>query len=360
MQLVNLDDFENLAQTILSKDVFEFYAGGAADEITLERNKNAFTEISLIPSILKDTTFSNTKVNMLGIELETPIMGAPTAFQCLVDPMGEIAIAQALREEGLAAIISTMATTSLEEVVSVSQCPSWFQLYMYKDRSISLNLIKRAENAGYKGIVLTVDVPIMGKRERDIRNQFCLPPHIYPKNFQENLANLSYKTPGSTIKNYTDRQFDRSLSWKDIEWLKTQLSIPLILKGIMRPDDAVKALDYGADAIIVSNHGGRQLDGVPSSIELLSDIAEKIAGKFPILIDGGIRRGTDILKAIALGASCVLIGRPLLWGLAANGKQGVVDMLKILKEEFLEAMILCSYQQIKDVQEDKDLIKWHR
>ena len=279
------------------------------------------------------------------------------AFQCLVDPDGEIAIAKALHSKGLAYTCSTMSTISLEEVAENSPGPNWFQLYVYKDRELTLELLRRAEASGYQGIMLTVDVPIMGKRERDWRNQFRLPKNLTAANFVLDKAKtLSEKTISSSIKAFTDSQFDASLTWKDVDWLKSKTSLPIILKGIMRPEDAEKAVHHGADVVVVSNHGGRQLDEVPSSIELLPTIANKVNGRIPVLIDGGIRRGVDIVKALALGADCVMIGRPLLWGLALSGEEGVIQVLSILCQELLETMILCGCCSTECLRSDKGLI----
>ncbi len=355
---INIYSIEKAAKIKLDKGIYDFIFGGATDELTLERNRTALDAIQLTPRVLAGVGETDLSTTLLGIPLAFPMIGAPLAFQRLVDPEGEIAVAKSLHDNNLVYTSSTMSSISLEQIAEKSPGPKWFQLYIYKDRAITLELIQRAENAGYQGIMLTVDVPVMGKRERDYVNEFELPEHIFAANF---IANSDERTSQnvrnrSAIKIFTDKQFEPNLNWNDVLWLKSKTSLPIILKGIMRDSDAVKAVEYGADAIVVSNHGGRQLDGVISSIEVLPKIARKIDKKIPVLFDSGIRRGTDILKALALGADCVLIGRPLLWGLSAAGELGVKKVLSILQEELIEAMMLCGYSSVIDLQNNKGLI----
>lgn len=357
--LTNLSDFENLARKKLSLDVYDYYAGGANDEVTLQRNLDAFNKILLAPRVLQNMNACNTEIKFFGLDLSMPVIIAPIAFQALANQDGEVATAKAAATVGIPAIISTMSTVALEEVIAKVNTPLWFQLYIYKDRQVTFDLIHRAEVAGYKAIVLTVDVPVMGNRERDIRNQFKLPPHLGAANLRSRgMQNVSNDNDGSAIKNYTNEKFDRSLTWSDITWLKSITKLPIILKGIMCVDDANKAIDYGVSAIVISNHGGRQLDSAPATIEILPAIADSIKGKIPILIDSGFRRGVDIFKALALGADCILLGRPILWGLAVAGQEGVEKVLGILKAELLESMILCGCSTIGEIRDNSSSLLW--
>jgi isopentenyl diphosphate isomerase/L-lactate dehydrogenase-like FMN-dependent dehydrogenase len=355
----SLYEIELAAEEKLTKDIYDYYAGGAGDELTLHRNCRAYDRFQLVPQVLSGIQTSDLSVKILGTSLAFPIIGAPMAFQCLGHEDGELATAQALNEMGLVFTCSVLSTISLEEISTKIDGSQWFQIYIFKDREITRDLIRRAESSGYRAIILTVDVPIMGYRERDNRNQFCLPPSIIAANlikYQGGYKKLSSKSNFSAIKMFTDNQFDASLTWKDIDWLKSQTTLPIIIKGILRPSDAVKAIDYGADAIIVSNHGGRQLDSTCSTIEVVSLIAKQVKNRIPVLLDGGIRRGSDILKALAMGADSILLGRPLLWGLSLAGAEGVCEVLKILKRELMETMILCGYSSIAELKEDKELI----
>lgn len=356
--LINLHDCERKAKDILSKEIFDFFAGGSLDEKTLQRNLNAFADIAFIPRVLRNVANCKTQINLLGLNLSMPVIGAPMALQCLAHPDGEIAMANALHDSGLANIASMMASQSLETMKAESQCHAWFQLYIFKNREITLDLLTRAEQAGYQGIVITVDVPVMGKRERDIYNQFHLPKEILPKNF--NVANelLTHKNKASALIAYANTQFDCTLTWEDVAWIKLQTKLPLILKGIAHPDDVLKAIELGVDAIIISNHGGRQLDHMLSSIELLMNVREKIKKPIPVIMDGGIRRGSDILKALLLGANAVLVGRPLLWGLAIDGKQGVMHVLSILNQELLEAMMLTGITDLNAIDGNEDVLSY--
>lgn len=356
VDLINVDDYQKLASQKLSKEVFDFCYGGSHNEISLKRNCQVFDEIFLLPQVLTGISTVKTRRSLLGFDLAMPLLSAPMAFQGLLNSEGEIALSQALSSFGLISIISTMSSYSLEQIMLQAGDLTWFQLYIFKDRTLTKELIARAVKTGCKAIVLTVDVPVMATRVRDIRNCFKLPAEIFPQNFQRLQQSLRESTHSSAVKNFTNAQFESSLTWKDVEWLKNQTDLPIILKGIINPQDAIKAKTYGIDGIIVSNHGGRQLDGVASSIEILPQIVKKIKGEIAVLIDGGIRRGSDILKALLLGADAVLIGRPLLWGLAVNGCQGVKNILNILKEELIESMILMGISELESLSYRPDLI----
>jgi len=348
MPLINLNDYQLAAKQKLSQGIFDYIQSGADDEITKEENRLAFSRIWLLPRVLVNVSDITTNTDVLGIGINPPIIIAPTAFHGLAHPDAEIATAKAAENSNTLMIVSTMANTSLEDIKKHVQ-KAWFQLYPYKNRSITKELVQRAERAGYLAIVLTADCPIMGNRENDKRNHFKLPKNCIAANFPSQLNDVSFKTDESTVAVYTDNNFDNQFTWSDIEWLKSITKLPIILKGVLHPDDAELAIKYGVSAIIVSNHGGRQVDTTPSGIEILPKIANKVQKKIPILVDGGIRRGTDIIKALALGANAVLIGRPILWGLCVNGQEGVESILKILKKELVMNMALCGHPSISSI-----------
>lgn len=344
-QPINLQEIETIAQTKISSTFWDYYSSGAGDEVTLKRNIEAFNNYEILPKVLVDVSQRNLTTTILGQSISMPILIAPTAFQCLAHPEGEIATAKAAEKGETIMILSTMSTKSLEEVAqNQTQSLRWFQLYIHKDRELTKSLIKRAEIAGYQALCMTVDAPLIGKREADLRNQFQLPKHL-------TLANLSnLKLPDikeeSALFAYFQQQMDASITWQDIEWLKTITNLPILLKGILRGYDAKMACKIGVNGIIVSNHGGRQLDGAVASIDALSDVINAVEGQIEVLMDGGIRRGIDVLKCLALGAKAVLIGRPILWGLGMNGEAGVSYVLSLLKQELDLAMALSGCAEI--------------
>ncbi len=349
MSFLNTHDFEREAQKKLPSAIYDYIAAGAYDEETLRHNREVFKKYRIIPRVLRGCTKTKTNITLLNHTFPYPLFVAPSAFHRLAHPLGELATLLALNKLKLGMTLSTMSSVALEEVAAEACTPLWFQLYIHKDRVLTKDLIQRAEQAGFKALVLTVDVPIMGKREKDIRNQFRLPASIETKNFPEGYFNSTQQQSGSSIKNHTDTLFDANLTWDDIGWMQSQTTLPIVLKGIMRADDAVLALEYGAAGIIVSNHGGRQLDSMPATLEVLPDISDAIQQKLPILIDGGFRRGTDIFKALALGADGIMIGRPVLWALAADGARGVQTLLQIYQDELKETMLLCGCSSIEEI-----------
>jgi 4-hydroxymandelate oxidase len=318
--------------------------------VTLRDNLAAFTRVKLRPKMLVDVSKINLTTQVLGESLQLPLLIAPMAFQCLADPEGEIATALAAEIAGVGMVLSTLATKSLEEVATVANGLQWFQLYIHKDQGLTQALVQRAYTAGYKAICLTVDAPMLGKRERDQRNEFTLPPGLHPANLT-NISGLNIpQAPGeSGLLTYFSQQINPAVTWKDLEWLQSLSPLPLVVKGILRADDAVRAVEYGAQAIVVSNHGGRQLDGAIASLDALPDIIAAVDGKAEVLLDGGIRRGTDILKALAYGAKAVLIGRPVLWGLAVAGKIGVSHIISLLQDELNLAMALSGCASLGDI-----------
>ena len=350
LSAINLFGYEQLAKEHLSQMAFDYYSSGAWDEVTLRDNLAAFTRVKLRPKMLVDVSKINLTTQVLGESLQLPLLIAPMAFQCLADPEGEIATALAAADAGVGMVLSTLATKSLEEVATVANGLQWFQLYIHKDQGLTQALVQRAYTAGYKAICLTVDAPMLGKRERDQRNEFTLPPGLHPANLT-NISGLDIpQAPGeSGLLTYFAQQINPAVTWKDLEWLQSLSPLPLVVKGILRADDAVRAVEYGALAIVVSNHGGRQLDGAIASLDALPDIIAAVDGKAEVLLDGGIRRGTDILKALAYGAKAVLIGRPVLWGLAVAGKIGVSHIISLLQDELNLAMALSGCASLGDI-----------
>lgn len=354
MTAVSISDYEIIAKEKLSQSAYDYYSSGANDEITLRENCEAYKRIFLIYRVLKDVSKRDLTTEVLGNKISMPLMIAPTAFHKMANESGEVAVAKAATKAGTIMILSTLSNSSAEEVTKASDGNIWFQLYVFKDREITVNLIKRVENAGCKALVLTVDAPFLGLRERDVKNKFNLPDGFTVKNLEPYYKEKLSLNHDSGIAGYFSENLDPSLNWKDIEWLKSKTSLPVLIKGIGCKEDALLAVQYGADGILVSNHGGRQLDTCRATIDVLPEVADAVSGKIEIMLDGGIRRGTDILKAIALGAKTVLIGRPVLWGLAAEGENGVSSVLDILRNELDLAMALCGCDSVSKI--TKDLI----
>jgi 4-hydroxymandelate oxidase len=282
-----------------------------------------------------------------------PILIAPVALPGLAHPEGEIATVKAASAAKTLTILATLSTTSIEDAMAAATGPVWFQLYVFRDRAITASLVQRAEAAGCKAVVLTVDMPMQGKRERDVRNRFTLPDNLCLKNFaQAGFQQLPKNVAGSGLAAYVASLLDPALTWKDIEWLVRVTKLPVLVKGILRADDALRAVNHGASGIIVSNHGARQLDTTPATISVLPEIVDKVAGGVEVYVDGGIRRGTDVLKAMAYGARAVLVGRPILWGLAVGGEAGVKSVLVMLRQEFDLAMALSGCPRLTAITRD--------
>eukprot|EP00249_Psilotum_nudum_P018320 c26747_g1_i1 orf=584-1738(+) len=347
--VVNVNEYEVLAKKKLPKMAFDFYAGGAEDEWTLKQNKAAFKSIRLRPRILVDVSNVDLSTTVLGFPISMPILIAPTAMHKLADPEGELATARAATAEQTIMILSYSSTCSIEEVAATSDSVRFFQLYMYKQRIIAEHIIRRAEKAGYKAIVLTCDTPVIGRREADIKNRFSLPLHLTIKNFDGLVPLHNDVSRGSALEAFAAAVMDRSLNWKDIKWMQSITNLPIFLKGVLTGEDAALAVEAGVAGIIVSNHGGRQLDYSSPSIIVLEEIVSAVCGRIPVLLDGGIRRGTDIFKALALGASAVLIGRPILFGLAVDGEMGVKNVLQMLRNELELTMALAGCCSLKDI-----------
>jgi isopentenyl diphosphate isomerase/L-lactate dehydrogenase-like FMN-dependent dehydrogenase len=355
MDPVNIQEYEDLAFERLEPTALDYYRSGSGDEVTLRANRAAFERIQLLPRVLVNVSELSLETTALGTLISMPIMVAPTAYHCLACAEGERDTARGAGAVGTLMAASTLATRTLEEIAEVATGPLWFQLYVYKDRRVSEALVRRAEEAGYRALALTVDTPRLGRRERDVRNGFGLPPHLHIANFADpSMRDVLPLTPGASgLEVVVQRLFDQSLTWDALEWLKSITSLPVVLKGILTAEDARLAVEHGAAGIIVSNHGGRQLDGVPATIEALPEVVEA-AGRCEVYLDGGIRRGTDVLKALALGARGVFVGRPVLWGLAVDGAAGVERVLTLLRDELELAMTLAGRPTIASI--DKTLV----
>ncbi len=330
-QLVNLFDFEKLAAEKMSPFAYEYVASGAADEVTLGWNRQAFDKIKLNPSVLTDTSQLDTSMTLFGETMAYPILIAPTAYHKIMHPEGEVATARGAGMASTTYIISSYTTTPLEEIAQAATHPLWFQMYVRDDREKTKEIIQKAESLGCKALIITVDTPVAGVRNREQRINFKLPDTLH----------------GPYI---LDQPIQRKpLTWADMAWIVSFAKIPVLLKGILNPDDAEKAIQIGAAGIVVSNHGGRNLDTVPATIEALPRIAHKVNKRIPILMDGGIRRGTDVLKALALGANAVLIGKSICFALGCGGAEGVSKVLTILQTEFDQAMALVGKARIGEI-----------
>ncbi len=354
---INIDEYQAIARSKMDRAAFDYYEGGAEDEVTLAENRDAFRRITLRPRVLVDVSQLDSSTEVLGERLTCPVLLAPAGYHKLAHPEGEMATARAAGRAGTVMVVSTMATCSLEEIAGAATGSLWFQLYVQKDRERTRDLVARAQAAGYRALVLTADVPVLGRRERDVRNQFMLPAVLGARN----LVAPEAVPPGSSgspdpvsLSAYIDQLKDDSLTWNSIEWLRSVTSLPILIKGILIPEDAREAAASGAAGIIVSNHGGRQLDGVEPSILALPRIVDAVGDRLTVLMDGGIRRGTDVLKALALGARAVLIARPYLWGLTADGERGVEHVLDILRVELCRAMALSGRPSIRSI--DRSLV----
>ncbi|CAN5800964.1 alpha-hydroxy acid oxidase [soil metagenome] len=350
---VNVAAYETLAEQRLPAAVFDYYAGGAEDEVTVRANRAAYGRYMLRPRVLVDVSSIDTRVRLLDDVLDMPILLAPTAFQRLAHPDGELAVARAAADAGTALVASTLSTFSIEDIAGASEAPLWFQLYVFRERSITEELVRRAEAAGCRALCLTASVPVQGNRERDAHNRFRLPVGIEMANFRGMRQATFPESRSSGLLEFIGAEFDPSLTWTDLSWLRSITKLPLLVKGIMSPADARLALEHGADGVIVSNHGGRQLDGAMPTLKALPDVAAAVAGRVPVLMDGGIRRGTDVVKALLLGARAVLIGRPYLWGLAVDGQDGVSHVLSILGDELRRTMALIGAPSLDRLQGDQ-------
>ncbi|XP_075167325.1 hydroxyacid oxidase [Haematobia irritans] len=347
-------DFEEEAHKIIDKNALDYYRSGAGEQFTLNLNREAFRRLRIRPRCLRDVSCMDTTCEIFGFKLKWPLGIAPTAMQKMAHPDGEGGNAKAAGDIGSVFILSTLSTMSIEDVAKVApETCKWFQLYVYKDRSLTEQLLRRVEKANFKAIVLTVDAPIFGQRWADIRNNFSLPKHLRLANFetQSSQSDGVHSEEGTSgINEYVASQFDATLTWKDVEWLVRNTYLPVIVKGILTAEDAILAREFGCSGVIVSNHGARQLDYVPASIEALPEVVKAVGHDLVVMLDGGVRLGNDIFKAMALGAQMVFVGRPALWGLGCGGTNGVKEMLQILKKDFDITMALAGCQKITDIE----------
>ncbi len=336
MEHVSCRELENRAAHLLDAGPFGYYAGGAGDEHTLRANEQAWSRYLLLPRVLVDVGEVSTATTILGTPVSMPVVVAPVALQRMAHPDGEPGMARAAADVGTIMTLSTLATSSAAEVAaSVPGAPRWYQLYVTKDRAVSQALVDAAVAHGYQGIVLTVDAPVPGRRERDLRSGFRVPLDLDMPAVTAALGRSS----GVSVEDFFSI-VDPTLTWKDLESFAADCPLPVLVKGVHAPDDAARAVDHGAAAVIVSNHGGRQLDGVPATAHLLPAVVEAVDGRVDVLVDGGIRRGTDVAVALALGARAVLVGRPALWGLALGGASGAAAVLTMLREELARTLAL--------------------
>lgn len=337
--LHDLGDVEKAATGLLPPSVRDFVAGGSGSELTLAANRAAFRATQLVPRALRDVSRCEPATTLLGLPAAMPVATAPIGYHRLVHPDGELAGARAAKEAGIPFTVATLSSHTIEDVAAVG-ATTWFQLYWLRDRAQTFDLVRRAEDAGCAALMLTVDVPWMGRRLRDIRNGFALPQEVVAANLTAGTASAAHRAAAgaSAVARHTAAAFDPSLSWRDLEELRRRTRLPLIVKGLLDPDDAARAAECGADAVVVSNHGGRQLDGAVAALDALPEIRAALPANCEVLLDSGVRGGVDIVKALALGARGVLVGRPLLWGLAVAGADGVRHTLDLLAAEFRDAL----------------------
>ena len=345
--VLSLPEFEELARQSMTPMAYEFVNSGAAEEHTLRWNREAFDRIRLRPRVLRDVAPVDTRVALFGRELAFPILLAPTAYHRVLHPDGELETARGAAAAGITWIVSMATNTAIGDIARAATSPLWFQLYFQSDQEFTRDVVRQAEQAGCEVLCVTVDSPILGPRNRQARARFRLPPDVRTPHLYD---------IGQRKQQIMDpRRF--VATWKDVEWLRALTKLPLVIKGILDPDDAELAIQAGAEAIVVSNHGGRNLDTAPAAIDALMEVADRVQGRVPLLVDGGIQRGTDVLKAIALGASAVLIGRPYCYALGVGGSAGLCRVVEILRGELEAAMILAGAPRISAI--DQSLLWDH-
>ncbi|HEV7676014.1 MAG TPA: alpha-hydroxy acid oxidase [Candidatus Angelobacter sp.] len=341
--------FEPLARRRLSQMAYDYVRSGGGDEISMGENRAGFERLQLAPNVLTDVSQVDTRVTLFGDEFESPILLAPVAYHRLYHREGEVATARGASAAGAGFVISTFTTTSIDEIARNTQRPIWFQLYVQRDRAFTKDMVQRAVASGCKAVCLTVDTPVLGCRYSQL--SFGLPKNmecVHLRGLGQGSSGPSHKTQRRSIY---DTMFDPSFNWNDLEWLRSIAGVPVILKGVLAAEDGRRAVECGADGVIVSNHGGRNLDTVPATIDALPRVVEAVAGRIPVMLDSGIRRGTDVLAALALGAKAVFIGRPYVYGLAAGGAQGVERVISILRDELERAMALTGRRSIAEIDE---------
>lgn len=367
----NTDDLRQMAKRRLPGGVFDYIDGAAEDERTLDRNSSAFADLEFRPQVLRDVSSCDPATTLLGRPMPMPLLLAPTGFTRIADPEGELAVARAAARAGLPYALSTMGTRSIEEVAEVSDGRKWFQVYLWKDRDLVAEMLDRAKRNDFEAIVITVDTAVLGRRERDVRRGFTLPPKIGLETFIDGalhprwtldllrsepigFANVTGRSVGDgstavSLAEYANTQFSQSLSWDDLAWFRDRWSGPIVLKGIQTVEDARRAVDSGVEAIALSNHGGRQLDDAPVPIELVGPVTDAIGDAAEVICDGGVRRGSDVVKAVALGAKACSIGRAYLYGLGAGGERGVDHVLDLFDAGVRRTMALCGANTVDDL-----------
>jgi L-lactate dehydrogenase (cytochrome) len=372
----NIDDLRAIARRRLPRGVFDYIDGGAEDERTLAANSDAFARITFRPRVLRDVRGVDVSTTLLGRPLAFPLVLAPTGFTRIADPQGELAVARAARRADVPYSLSTMSTRSIEEVAAVNDGRKWFQVYVWRDRGLVKDMIERAANAGYEALVITVDTTVLGRRERDVRRGFTLPPKVglstlldgvlhpawtwaFVRSEPIRFANVVGRSvdDGETavsLAAQVNSQFDQSLSWADVEWMRSIWNGPIVIKGVQTVADALLAADAGVEAIALSNHGGRQLDSAPAILDLVAPVADAVGDRLEIICDGGVRRGSDIVKAVCLGARACMAGRAYLYGLGAAGERGVDHVLGLLHDDVRRVMALLGATQVSDL--DRELV----
>jgi isopentenyl diphosphate isomerase/L-lactate dehydrogenase-like FMN-dependent dehydrogenase len=341
--LLNVGDYEREAERLLDPGAFGYFAGGANDELTLRDNVAAFSRWQLRPRVLVDVSEITTATSVLGREVSLPVLVAPTAFQGLAHADGEVATARAAADAGTVMCQSTLSSVTPDELAAAAPgARLWFQLYWSRDRGFTSELLAAVVEAGFEAVVLTVDFPAAGRRERDLRAAFALPNDLATPNIPGSLERRDFHAALGEIG-------DPTLTWRDLEWLRERCPLPLLLKGILSAEDALLAAEHGAVGVIVSNHGGRQLDGVAASLDALPEVVEAAGEQIEVLVDGGVRRGTDVVKALALGARAVLVGRPVIWGLAVGGEGGVGEVLELLRRQLALGLTLLGCRSPREV-----------
>ena len=369
--VITIEDLRKRARRRLPRAVFDYIDGAAEDEVTLRRNRAAFQRLTFRPRVLVDVSQINQATTVLGQRLQTPIILAPTGLCGMASYRGEVPAARAAVRTGSVFTLSTMSAVSIEDVAREAPGPHWFQLYVWRDRALTRSLVERAQAAGYTALMLTVDVPVLGQRERDLRNGATIPPRVTVRNALDSAQKIGWlwrmaRNPWIDFANvkdaragqqgrafalgrYVNEQFDPSVDWDDLAWFRALWPGPLALKGLMTGEDAQRAVDGGVDAVIVSNHGGRQLDGLPAAIDVLPEVVDAVGGRAEVLLDGGVRRGSDVVKALALGARACLIGRPYLYGLGASGQAGAEQAISILRAEIARVLALLGRPTLADL-----------
>lgn len=365
----NVADLRELARRRLPRGIFDYIDGGAEDEVSLVGNGAAFDAWSLVPRILRDVSAIDTSTTLFGRPLPVPLVLSPTGFTRIADSDGELAVARAAERAGLPYCLSTLATRSIEEVAAASTGDKWFQVYVWRDRGLVADMLERARAAGYSTIALTVDTAVLGRRERDVRRGFTLPPKLglgtvadgltrpswtwdFLRGGEITFANVADSVGGGTavtLSDFISAQFDPALSWDDIAWFRDRWNGPIVLKGVQSVADARLAVDHGIEGLMLSNHGGRQLDHSPAPLDLVAPVRETVGDRTTIICDGGIRRGSDIVKAIALGADACGVGRAYLYGLGAAGERGVDAVLTMLRTEMERTMALSGVRSVSEI-----------